>query len=39
VQEVFRLIKEWAWLLWAGEILMVDFVKEVEVERKAEEEE
>jgi hypothetical protein len=38
-QEVFRPIKERAWLPWAGEELMVEFAKEVEAEQKAEEEE
>jgi hypothetical protein len=39
VQEVFRPIKEREWLLWAGKDLMVPFAKEVEAERKVEEEE
>jgi hypothetical protein len=37
--KVFRPIKECKWLPWAGEVLMADFVKEVEAEQKAEEEE
>jgi hypothetical protein len=38
-REVFGSIKEREWLPWAGDILMVDFAKEVEAERKEEEEE
>jgi hypothetical protein len=37
--KVFRLVKEHEWLPWAGEVLMVDFVKEVEAEQRVEEEE
>jgi hypothetical protein len=39
VQEAFRPIKEWEWLSWARVDLMVDFVREVEAERRVEEEE
>jgi hypothetical protein len=37
-REVFGPIKECEWLPWAGEVLMVDFAREVEAEQQAEEE-